>query len=94
MSTLTLVMVKGNPKMQAILFNRKDVVGANQVLEMAGVVDRCPLVGGIFFDSLPRGSDLYLLARVLLNTELSDFLLPCKDPVANTVELIGSNYTP
>jgi hypothetical protein len=68
--TITAIIVKANPKMQAILFDREDlVVGANQVLEVAKVVDRCQIVGGKFFDSLPRGGDLYLLSHVLLNTE-------------------------
>ena len=68
--TLTAVIVKANPKMQAILFDRKDVVvGANQVVEVARVVDWCQIVGEKFFDSLPRGGDLYLLSRLLLNTE-------------------------
>jgi hypothetical protein len=36
MGTLTAVFVKTNPKMQAILFDREDViVGANQLLEVA-----------------------------------------------------------
>ena len=69
-STLTAVILKPNPKMQAILVDREDVVvGANQVLEVAGVVDRCQIVGENFFDSLPRDRDIYLLYRVLLNTE-------------------------
>lgn len=56
--------------MPAILVDREDVVvGANQVLEVAGVVDRCQIVGENFFDSLPRDRDIYLLSRVLLNTE-------------------------
>ena len=68
--TLMAVILKANPKMQAILVDREDVViGANQVLEVAGVVDRCQIVGKIFFDSLRRGGDIYLLSRVLLNTE-------------------------
>ena len=68
--TLTAVIVKANPKMQAILFDREDVVvGANQVLEVARVVDRCQIVGGKLFDSVPRGGDIYLLSRVLLNRE-------------------------
>jgi hypothetical protein len=68
--TITAIIVKANPKMQAILCDREDlVVGANQVLEVAKVVDRCQIVGGKFFDSLPRGGDLYLLSHVLLNTE-------------------------
>ena len=79
--------------MPAILVDREDVVvGANQVLEVAGVVDRFQIVGENFFDSLPRDRDIYLLSRVLLNTEWSDFLSQWKDPVANIVKLIGSNY--
>jgi hypothetical protein len=54
--------------MQAILFDRENVVvGANKVLEVAGVADRCQIVGGNFFDSVPPGGDLYLISRVLLN---------------------------
>ena len=68
--TLTAVIVKANPKMQPILSDREDVVvGANQVLEVARVVDWCQIVEGKKFDSLPRGGDIYLLSRVLLNTE-------------------------
>jgi hypothetical protein len=67
--TLMAAILKPNPKMQAILFDREDVVGANQVLEVAGVKDRCQIVGRNFFDFLLRGSALYLLSRVLLNTE-------------------------
>jgi len=59
--TLTAVIPKPNPKMQAILVDREDVVvGANQVLEVAGVVDRCQIMGENFFDSLRRGAR-YLL---------------------------------
>ncbi|MEG4960903.1 MULTISPECIES: methyltransferase [unclassified Microcoleus] len=66
--TLTAVLLNGNPNMQAILFDREDVViDANQVLEVAGVADRCQIVGGSFFDSVPPGGDLYLLSRVLFN---------------------------
>jgi hypothetical protein len=68
--TLTAVILKPNPKMQAILFDREDVVvGANQVLEVAKLVYRCQIAGRNFFDYLLRGGALYLLSRVLLNTE-------------------------
>jgi hypothetical protein len=68
--TLMVVILKANPKMQAILVDRGDVViGANQVLEVARVVDRCQIVGEKFFDSIRQDRDLYLLSRVLLNTE-------------------------
>ncbi len=68
--TLTAVILTTHPKMQAILFDREDVgVGVNQVLEVARLVDRYQIVGGNFFDSLPQVGPLYLLSRVLLNTE-------------------------
>jgi hypothetical protein len=68
--TLTAVILKPNPKMQAILFDREDVVvGANQVLEVARLVYRRQIAGRNFFDYLLRGGALYLLSRVLLNTK-------------------------
>ena len=67
---LTAVILKPTPKMKAILFDREDVVvRASQVFEVVRVVDRRQIVGGNFFGSVPRGGDLYLLYRVLLNTE-------------------------
>jgi ubiquinone/menaquinone biosynthesis C-methylase UbiE/predicted transcriptional regulator len=66
--TLTAVILNANPKMQAILFDREDVVvGAQRVLEGAGVADRCQIVGGNFFDAVLPDGDLYLISRVLLN---------------------------
>ncbi|MEG4421607.1 methyltransferase [Microcoleus sp. LAD1_D5] len=66
--TLTAVILNANPKLQAILFDREDVVvDANPVLEEAGVADRCQIVGGSFFEAVPPSGDLYLLSRVLLN---------------------------
>jgi hypothetical protein len=41
-------------------------------LEVPGVKDRCQIVGGKFFDSVPRGGALYLLSRVLLNWDDTD----------------------
>jgi len=70
--TLTAVILNANPKMQAILFDREDVVGANQVLEEAGVADRCQIVGGNFFDAVLPDGDIYLISRVLLNWDDTD----------------------
>ena len=61
--TLMAVILKPNPKMQATLFDREDVVvGANQVLEVARLVDRRRIVGGNFFDSVLRAWWRFLLA--------------------------------
>ncbi|WP_199434063.1 methyltransferase [Qaidamihabitans albus] len=41
------------------------VAGAERVLAAEGVLDRCTVVGGSFFDEIPPGADAYLLKRVL-----------------------------
>ena len=73
--TLTAVILKSNPKMPAILVDMEDVVvGGNQVLEVAGVVDRCQIVGEIFFDSLGRIAIFtYSLAFSLIRNEVIFF---------------------
>jgi hypothetical protein len=52
--------------MRGVLFDLPHVVaGAPDVLVGAGVADRCEIVGGSFFETVPAGSDVYLLKRVL-----------------------------
>jgi len=72
--TLTAVILKANAKMQAILVDREDVVvGANQVLEVAGVVDRFQIVGENFL-ILFAGSALFtysLASSLIRNKEIS-----------------------
>jgi hypothetical protein len=52
--------------MKGILFDLPPVVEQASVhLHAAGVADRCTLVGGDFFESVPAGGDAYLLRHVL-----------------------------
>jgi hypothetical protein len=54
------------PNMKGILFDRPAVIDrARANIESAGVTDRCELVAGDFFDSLPRGADAYLLRHII-----------------------------
>jgi hypothetical protein len=41
------------------------VAGAAEVLERAGVRQRCKVVAGSFFDSVPAGADAYVLKSIL-----------------------------
>lgn len=52
-----------HPKVQGIVFDREDVVVAIPDEALAG--GRIATKGGDFFDSVPKGADLYLLCRVL-----------------------------
>ena len=41
------------------------VAGARALVEQAGVADRCELVPGDFFNSIPAGADIYLLKNII-----------------------------
>jgi hypothetical protein len=54
------------PSVDGVLFDQPDVVaGAHELLSAAGVSQRCRVVGGSFFDSVPVGGDAYLLKSVI-----------------------------
>jgi len=57
-----------NPDLRAVLLELPDSVrAARGRLAEAGVADRVELVEGSFFDAVPPGGDVYVLARVLHN---------------------------
>ena len=54
------------PGLRGVLFDRQEVLaGAEAFLAAAGVRDRCDLVGGDFFASVPTGGDAYVLAHII-----------------------------
>ncbi|MGV0792363.1 methyltransferase [Mycolicibacterium sp. XJ1819] len=54
------------PGARGVLFDLPSVVeGAEEQLTSAGVVDRCEVVGGSFFDSVPEGADAYTMKSIL-----------------------------
>lgn len=54
------------PTMKGILFDLPHVVErAKEHVDAAGVSDRCQLVGGNFFESVPEGADAYLMRHII-----------------------------
>ena len=54
------------PALRGILFDQKSVIArSGPILERGGLRDRCELVGGSFFESIPRGGDAYILKFIL-----------------------------
>jgi hypothetical protein len=54
------------PELAGVLYDRPGVAPAAQGrMRDAGVADRCELVAGDFFASVPPGADAYVLSRVL-----------------------------
>src|SRR5688500_18380664 len=53
------------PGARGVLFDQPHVAaGADELLRGAGVADRCAVVGGSFFESVPAGGDAHLLKQI------------------------------
>jgi hypothetical protein len=67
---LLAALLRRHPAMQGVLFDRPHVVAeAVELLEEAGVADRCRIEGGSFFDGVPAGADAYLLKSIVHDWE-------------------------
>lgn len=59
-------ILQAHPRMRGILFDRPEALAqSGKVLDRLGVRDRCDIVPGDFFASIPRGGDVYLLSIVI-----------------------------
>jgi hypothetical protein len=64
--SLLIGILKANPALGGAVFDLPDVIErARENAAMAEVADRCELVAGSFFDSVPKGADAYLLKHVI-----------------------------
>ena len=64
-SKITAILQK-HPDMQGILFDLPHVVErARPNIESAGLSDRCQLVSGDFFQSVPSGADAYIMRHII-----------------------------
>jgi hypothetical protein len=63
---LLAAILRSAPRLSGVLFDRPGVAPAAEArMRDAGVADRCDLVAGDFFASVPAGADAYVLSRVL-----------------------------
>lgn len=64
--SLLASILKANPQMKGVLFDAPPVIeGAHRRIESEGLADRCELVGGDFFTSVPSGSEAYILKWII-----------------------------
>ncbi|QEF98372.1 Multifunctional cyclase-dehydratase-3-O-methyl transferase TcmN [Stieleria maiorica] len=64
-SKLTAILQK-YPQMNGILFDLEHVISrARPQIEAAGVLDRCQLISGDFFHSVPGGADAYVMRHII-----------------------------
>lgn len=62
---LSMILAKA-PNARGVLYDLPSVVdGAGPEMQKAGVTDRCEVVGGSFFDSIPEGGDVYVMKNII-----------------------------
>jgi len=63
---LMTAILQSNPLAKGIVFDRPSVTrGAREAIAAVGLSERCHCVGGDFFESVPPGGDVYLLASII-----------------------------
>jgi hypothetical protein len=76
-------ILKANPHLQGTLFDQPYVVeGARNRFEKEGLAERCQLVGGNFFESVPQGCDAYLMKHIIHDWDdelAAKILMNCRD---------------
>jgi hypothetical protein len=64
--SVVALLLQNYPEMRGVLFDMDYVVAeARPYLEAAGVLDRCQIVAGSFFESVPSGGDTYVLKNII-----------------------------
>ncbi len=64
--SLIASILKANPQMKGVLFDAPSVAeGAQSRIEVEGIADRCEVVAGDFFQSVPGGGDAYILKWII-----------------------------
>jgi SAM-dependent methyltransferase len=64
--TLVAAILETNPALRAVAFDTPAVIeGARKRHAGGGLAERCDFVGGDFFESVPRGGDVYTLSHIV-----------------------------
>ncbi len=64
--SLIASVLKMNPALRGILYDLPGVIErAKPKLQAGGMTDRCDMIGGNFFESVPAGADAYLMRHII-----------------------------
>jgi precorrin-6B methylase 2 len=89
---LLAAILAASPSAHGVLFDLPHVVAAAPpVLAAAGVTDRCRIMGGNVFETLPEGGDLYIVKSVLMDEpdrQAVAILEACKRAMRKTGKLM------
>jgi hypothetical protein len=89
---LMTAILQANPNAKGIVFDRPSVSrSAEDAISAPGLAARCVSIGGDFFESVPSGGDLYILASIIhdWNDERSGAILrTCRSAMSSTSKLL------
>lgn len=89
---LLVTILRAHPTLRGVLFDRPEIVAsARERLEREDLAERCQVVGGSFFDSVPEGGDLYVVSDVVHNwndDEATTILVNCRRAMAEDHRLL------
>jgi hypothetical protein len=64
--SLLSATLQRHPNLRGLLFDRPDVIErARANLKAAGLENRCTLIAGSFFETVPAGADVYLMRHII-----------------------------
>ncbi|MGH3480384.1 MAG: methyltransferase [Pseudonocardiaceae bacterium] len=93
---LLAAILSANPHLQGVLFDVPAVVaGADDDISGTEVVDRCKVVSGDFFDSIPEGGDAYLLSNIIPSWDddhAVEILSTCRAAMADTACVLLAEF--
>jgi hypothetical protein len=89
---LLATILEDNAQLRGILFDLPQVIeDARQLVDEAGVADRCAFVAGDFFQAVPEGGDAYVLRNIIHDwddDEAVAILANCRRAMAEAARLI------
>jgi SAM-dependent methyltransferase len=90
--TLIKSILKANPTLTGILFDRPSVIeGSRKSIEADGLADRCEVIGGNFLESVPSGGDIYILSSIIHgwnNEDSANILRNCHRAMVDNGKLL------
>ncbi len=58
-------ILEATPRLQGVLFDQPSVVSGASSIVTGEIAERCQIVGGDFFESVPEGADAYLMKGII-----------------------------
>jgi hypothetical protein len=90
--SLLTAILQANRDMRGVLFERPEVVPeARRCIDATRLLERCDVVAGNFFASVPRGHDVYILSHVLhdwTDSQALPILRNCRQAISSGGRLL------